>query len=70
VAADESWTRGGKRLATGAADRIALLVEDPNAFGITASVKPDAAQFDNGRFAQGNWRSRSRRDLAYPTRRP
>ena len=61
VAADESWTRGGRRLPTGAADRIALLVEDPNAFGITASIKPDAAQFDNGRFVQGNWRSRSTR---------
>ena len=36
-------------------------VEDPNAFGITASVKPDAAQFDDGRFVQGNWRSRSTR---------
>lgn len=61
VAAHESWTRGGKRLPTGAANQIALLVEDPNAFGITASVKPDAAQFDDGRFVQGNWKSRSTR---------
>ena len=61
VATDDSSTRGGTRLPTGAANRIALLVEDTAARGITASIKPDAAQFDEGRFVQGNWRSRSTR---------
>ena len=61
VATDDSWTRGGRRLPTGAANRIALLVEDAAAFGITASVRPDAAQFDDGHFVQGNWKSRSTR---------
>ena len=59
VATDDSWTRGGRRLPTSAANRIALLVEDTSARGITASIKPDAAQFDDGRFVQGNWKSRS-----------
>ena len=59
VATDDSWTRGGRRLPTSAANRVALLVEDAAARGITASIKPDAAQFDDGRFVQGNWKSRA-----------
>ena len=59
VVSGDAWTRGGRRLPTDAPNRIALLVEDHDAFGITASVKPDAAQFDDGRFVQGNWKSRS-----------
>ena len=58
VVTDDSWARGGRRLPTSAANRIALLVEDTSARGITASIKPDAAQFDDGRFVQGNWKSR------------
>ena len=55
--ADDSWTRGGTRLSTSAANRIALLVEDPAVRGITAGITPDAAQFDDGRFVPGSWNS-------------
>ena len=58
VATDDSWTRGGMRLPTDAANKIALLVGDTAARGIRAGVKPDVAQFDDGRFVQGNWKSR------------
>ena len=57
VEADGSRTRGGTRLPTSAANRIALLVEDPAVRGITAGIIPDAAQFDDGRFVRGNWNS-------------
>ena len=57
VAADDSWTRGGTRLPTGSANRIALLVEDRAVRGITAGITPDAARFDDGRFVPGNWNS-------------
>ena len=59
VAAEDSRTRGGRRLPTGSANRIALLVDDAAVFGLTAGVMPDAAQFDEGGFVQGNWNSRS-----------
>jgi len=54
VAADDSRTRGGTRLPTNSANRVALLVQDPAVRGITAGVTPDAAQFDDGRFVPGN----------------
>ena len=61
VATDDSWARGGTRLPTSDANRIALLVDDASTRGVTAGIKPDAAQFDDGRFVQGNWKSRSTR---------
>ena len=57
VLADGSRTRGGTRLPTSAANRIALLVDDPAVRGITAGITPDAAQFDDGLFVRGNWNS-------------
>ena len=60
VVADGGWTRGGPRLPTDAANRIALLVEDHDAFGITAGVKAGAGQYgDDHRFVQGDWISHS-----------
>ena len=57
VAADDSSTRGGTRLPTRYANRVALLVEDPAVHGVAAAITPDAAQFDDGRFVGGNWNS-------------
>ena len=69
VTNDGSSTGGGERLPTDARDRIALLVNDPGIFGISATVKPDAAQFDDGRFVQGNGNAPAVQ-LAFPAAAP
>ena len=51
---DASRTRGGRRLPTADGNRIAMLVEDPAVFGITAGVRAGTAQFDNGRGVAGD----------------
>ena len=61
VTADDISTRRGRRLSTDAPDRIALLADIGDVFGATVGIKPDAAQFDDGQFVQGNWRSRDAR---------
>ena len=57
VEPDGGRTRGGTRLPTNAANRIALLVEDRAVRGVTAGIRPSAAQFDDGNFVRGNWNS-------------
>ena len=57
VTADDGRTRGGTRLPTNSANRVALLVDDPAVHGITASIKPGASQYDDGVFVRGNWNS-------------
>ena len=52
--ADASRTRGGRRLPIPDGNRIAMLVEDPAGFGITAGVRAGTAQFDNGRGVAGD----------------
>ena len=59
VASDGDWTRGGTRLPSSAANRIALLVEDTAARGVAVSIRTDAAQFTDGRFVRSNWKPRS-----------
>ena len=50
---DTSRTRGGRRFPTDSDNRIALLVENPDVFGISASMRVGAHQFDNGRWVTG-----------------
>ena len=37
------------------------LIDDPSVLGLTVGIQPDAAQFDYGRFAQGDWHRHSTR---------
>ena len=54
VTADGGWTRGGGRLPTGTANRIALLVDD--AFlGFRGAARAETASYDEGGYVQGNW---------------
>jgi len=57
VTADGGRTRGGTRLPTNSANRVALLVDDPAVRGITAGIKPGSSQHDDGVFVRGNWNS-------------
>ena len=50
---DTSHTRGGRRFPTDSDNRVALLVENPDVFGISASMRVGAHQFDNDRWVTG-----------------
>lgn len=77
---DERRPRGGKLIPTRGGNRLALLIEDDEYFGISAGVAPDAAQFDHDQFVQSDWhpqttritlprRQRQQTDLSRPDRR-
>lgn len=51
---DTTRTRGGKLLPQESANRVALLVADPDVFGISVHARAGAHQFDGDRWVSGN----------------